>query len=859
MEAATTPASPALHNAAVAAVLLAERAGLADRAALDAICGAGSAQALIDAGLAESHGAALALAGDADFEPDAERRSALHAAAASYYVDLIDDPSAEAAYLHHLTRRCEALISGSPADLADTVAGAPLDRLRDTGARDLLRYYAALGLGLSEQIAPARAALAALLAEPALPDSVRGRALNSAAVFARQQGDYEAALAGYGESQALWERLHDATRAGMALLNRGVMRYELHEYAAAEEDMLAALARFEQADAPARVASAHNELGLVYRDQGRWTEAQQHFALSEALWQGQGASAWLGISALNQGELALLMGRYGDAKALLARAQPLLDEQIYAVDVLVNQGLLAQAQGDEGGALQHYGRALALSERAGYGERLALIHARIGQSRARLGDTPAARAAYAEAVASVEARRTPLRNEGLLLSLMGRWQGVYEALVLQCLAAGDDDAAFEATERARARAFADLLAQRRTADGRSQPADGGDNSGTSALGTQHSALSAQRLQTALPPGGLFLSYFAAGLRGPEQALLDQLPPEAAALRECLDTPAQLLVFAVTPGGVRAVRCAIDPNLLAATSARRADGRRFLAPPILRQLYDALVAPVADLLAAAAEVFVAPHGPLHQLPFATLLDEAGRPLVECAPPISYTPSATIWLQQRAAPVSAAPRAPMLAVGYDGAGADRLRHTEAEARAVAARCGGEAWRGEEGVLARLMERAGGYRLLHLACHGTFNGADPLRSALEIGPGEQLSAAAVLQRLRLRADLVTLSACRSGVSAVLRGDEPLGLVRAFLGAGARAVLVTLWPVEDASARLLMERLYQALLEDPQRSPGAALQAAQRWLRALTPDQLARLIPGAPALQCADPAIWAAYVVIG
>jgi CHAT domain-containing protein len=102
------------------------------------------------------------------------------------------------------------------------------------------------------------------------------------------------------------------------------------------------------------------------------------------------------------------------------------------------------------------------------------------------------------------------------------------------------------------------------------------------------------------------------------------------------------------------------------------------------------------------------------------------------------------------------------------------------------------------------------------------------------------------------------------VLRGDEPLGLVRAFLLAGARAVLVTLWPVEDISARLLMERLYTELAAQPRPDPAAALRAAQRYLRSLSPAELAARLRAwnvePPAgLDCADPAIWAAYAVIG
>jgi CHAT domain-containing protein len=211
---------------------------------------------------------------------------------------------------------------------------------------------------------------------------------------------------------------------------------------------------------------------------------------------------------------------------------------------------------------------------------------------------------------------------------------------------------------------------------------------------------------------------------------------------------------------------------------------------------------------------------------------------------------------------------LALGYDGAAGRRLRHTEAEAAAIARLCGGEVWRGASVMTGKLRDAAGAYRWLHLACHGEFDLEEPLRSWLEIGPGERLSAATVLDEFTLSAELVTLSACRSGVSRVLRGDEPIGLVRAFLSAGARAVLVTLWPVEDISARILMERFYRALLVDG--DPAVALQGAQRTLRNLTLAEVREIMAGwgeevadMPAEDSvqpyADTAFWAAYALIG
>jgi CHAT domain-containing protein len=115
----------------------------------------------------------------------------------------------------------------------------------------------------------------------------------------------------------------------------------------------------------------------------------------------------------------------------------------------------------------------------------------------------------------------------------------------------------------------------------------------------------------------------------------------------------------------------------------------------------------------------------------------------------------------------------------------------------------------------------------------------SALKLHDG-WLTAADVMQ-LDLKDILVTLSACESGRSTVLQGDEVIGLPRAFLGAGAAAVVVSLWLVQDESTVTLMTHWYNGLNEGMGRA--TALRAAQRALRERHP----------------HPYYWAPFVLIG
>jgi CHAT domain-containing protein len=312
-------------------------------------------------------------------------------------------------------------------------------------------------------------------------------------------------------------------------------------------------------------------------------------------------------------------------------------------------------------------------------------------------------------------------------------------------------------------------------------------------------------------------------------------------------------------------CGLDPNALAWELPRGDDRHRFLDTAVLRSL-DEVLLPDAEIK-PAGRLLIAPHGPLHEVPFAALLGEDGRPLCHQDGPLMTTiPSVTFW-QQRAGGRKGNGSGGCLAVGYDGpVGGRLLRHTEREAQFVAGLTGGEAWVGEGAKGVELRERAQNCRWLHVACHGRFRHDAPLDSYLETGAGEKLTAREVAHSWKLRAELVTLSACQTGVSRVLRGDEPLGLVRAFLAAGAERVLVSQWAVADLPTFLLMEQFYQAIMMGAEAA--AALQAAQLWLQSVGVEEVAERLVDLPGGEgemvegerpFAEPRYWAGFILVG
>ena len=145
--------------------------------------------------------------------------------------------------------------------------------------------------------------------------------------------------------------------------------------------------------------------------------------------------------------------------------------------------------------------------------------------------------------------------------------------------------------------------------------------------------------------------------------------------------------------------------------------------------------------------------------------------------------------------------------------------------------------------LLKQAEDVDVLHIACHGYFDTGDALRSGILFAPTPEdvddtdaILSAKDLLNTRLRTDLVTLSACDSGVSEHEPGDELIGLTRALIYAGTPSVVVSLWRVDDLSTSLLMRGFYERLLRpsDTQVSKAQALQAAALDIMERTAEQM-------------------------
>ena len=268
----------------------------------------------------------------------------------------------------------------------------------------------------------------------------------------------------------------------------------------------------------------------------------------------------------------------------------------------------------------------------------------------------------------------------------------------------------------------------------------------------------------------------------------------------------------------------------------------------------LVEPLENsgLLRGVHCLYIVPHGTLNYLSFALLPRGATdqRQLLIDRYTVAYLPAAAALLRDSTA--SAAPQT-MLAMAPARA---RLRYASEEARSVDAlyRPNSQLLLGASATESRFKKLARDFRVLHLATHGYFDNANPLLSGIELemdGANDGLLQVHEVLGLRLRADLVTLSACDTALGSgyfaeMPTGDDFVGMTRAFLSAGSTSVLAALWPVDDRASVTLMSRFYGRLnTETDDRSAAGALAHVQRELRRSS--------------ELGHPYYWAEYIVVG
>ena len=415
--------------------------------------------------------------------------------------------------------------------------------------------------------------------------------------------------------------------------------------------------------------------------------------------------------------------------------------------------------------------------------------ARLGQLFREEGQAAAADRQFLQSIRTIEHARDSVMREEFRLSFLSAAIEFYDEYVDFLISRGRSAEALQVAELSRARTMAE------------------------GLGIKSSALSFplkgfQPTQTARRMNSVLLSYWL----GPHHSYL------------WVVTPGKISSFALPPASV------IDPLVQSyrkalvgprdALEMENADGKR---------LYEILVVPAKDLIPKGSRVIVLPDNSLYGLNFEALLVPAPQThywiedvtvttanslvLLAAATSASTTQSKNLLLiGNTLAPNAEFPSLPQAAVEMS-----RIeKYFSISNQTILS--------GDKATPTAYFEsKPGQFSYVHFVAHGTASRTTPLDSAVvltKVGDSYKLYARDIIKE-PLRADLVTISACRGAGERTYSGEGLVGLTWAFLRAGAHSVIAALWEVSDNSTPQLMDQLYSEISRGT--PPDAALRDAK------------------------------------
>ena len=604
---------------------------------------------------------------------------------------------------------------------------------------------------------------------------------------------------------------------------------------------------------------------VAYAELRRYEDALISLSEAHQIFVALGNQVRAASTDLERAAVLLCQARYTESHATALECVAIFKEHSLPIEGAQAQIVAARAAL----ALQQYTEVYQLvNEALQAGEQLNVPtvryqgHALLGALAAAQSDIGTAQKEYERAIQEVEQLRGRLMVEFRVSFLEGK-EALYEDMVGMCIDQNQPLLGLEYAERAKSRALLDLLAYRldlniqardpkdeplveelmrlraerdhhyrrweSDAEGAAKNERGWSSSESLRQEAQQEVLLLEKKITEL-----WHQLLVHNANYAREAALWAVHTESAQpyldqdtlLMEYYIVRGKLIVFLVTKDHVRAIRLDSDVTRIKALMQRLRLNIRSVpkstshelpalqanAQAILDQLYQLLIGPVAAQLSGYTKLIVVPHGSLHYLPFHALHDGISY-LIERYE-ISYLPSSSSLRYCRDV---RQPAERSIIVGHSNG--NRLPHAIEEARTITALLNGQEFLEERASLTELRQVIPDCRLLHFAAHGDFRLDNPLFSGLALANG-WLTTMDIFN-MRLRASLVTLSACQTGRNVLGGGDELLGLMRAFLSGGAASVALTLWAVEDRSTAKIMETFYRGLVNG--RGKGDALRSAQ------------------------------------
>ena len=748
------------------------------------------------------------------------------------------------------------------------------DQSLEAGAWNAIGRINSLSGRYRESIAANERELALRRGSGASPREV-ANALNELGIGFRHVGRYTDAARALEEALVVYRRMQNPEGQARVSFNLA----NVYSATGADDRALPlltdALRLAEEIQDPRGLGFVHNGLGDLYLDAGNLSQARRH--LERAI----DINARLGVvygrlqSQLLLARAELAAGRLQEAETALRPARAAADSAGFLKEQVSALSLLARvraAQGDGAAARQLADRAVVLAD--SLGDPQAQVDARVAQGAAAEARRDArAPAPYLDALDLLESVRGRLALGDLRMGLGEPHVASYEGAIRTLVARGRGAEALAVAERGRARLLLELMAERdadRAARSEQEEIKQLLRERYEALAQVRPAARAEVDRDIAVLTSRLLAAEAQPALDPTGRLRYPTPAPVAEIRDAFNHPGR--TFLAFFWGERAVYgWSVSQGILRAARLGNADSLgaqiEFLTSAISHEpglewraaagrLHRTLLAPLAPI---NEDLVVVPDGPMARLPLEVLTPE-GQPPLGATHLITYAPSASVILAlARGTPPTSRDRA-MLAVGNPtpdrgpadpavatrGPALEPLPFAEEEARAIYGMFreqGSDVLVGRRASLENWRERdPERYRYLHFAAHAIVDDRQPARTRVALARDDL--TVSDIRRMRLTAELVSLSACETALGRQVRGEGVIGLPYAFLSAGARAVVVTLWRVRDQAAAEFMREFYAEIARGT--APVAALRAIRRrWLESDGPH--------------AAPVAWAPWILVG
>jgi CHAT domain-containing protein len=501
-------------------------------------------------------------------------------------------------------------------------------------------------------------------------------------------------------------------------------------------------------------------------------------------------------------------------------------------------------------ALRSYNEALSLMKDVGdrAGEigvltNMGLVFDARGKYREALGY-------YLQALQGMDELQTSARIDEFRINIASQAAGLYQRAILLEVMLKHPAEAFNLSERARARTFLDQLGnrrisahlpddfvkreerlrqenislQRRLGQELSKPGPDVDQDRILSLESQRSKIQRQysdlitELRVQNPEYASFLNIAPLNL----QEVQRQLGPDVTAI-SYFTTPEETLAFVITKDSLHVSELYVTETQFAWAIMSFLDFSGESGVPLsLKLLYKSLIAPLRHQL-KTSRLAIAPYGILHDVPFAALTSD-GRRYLSDDYAIFSLPSLSVLPYIRARSKTSANNALVFANNAEQ-GLSYLGHAYNEARDVASSLQTQPILGNAATTSAFVKSAPEYGIIHLIAHIDHDKHNPQFSRIILGHGKVDDGALEIDQvlgLDLRkTNLVVLSGCQSQAGKWSRGDDIVGLSRAFIYAGSPSVIASLWSVDDEATRTLMVSFYTHLKQGL--SKAEALRAAQ------------------------------------